>query len=447
MAQTTLRGGAVYNQQLPPSNGLGADTFSGGGSGGNTTYPSGPQTFQPNDRPCSSPYGCGRGGPNYQSGTGRDVYCQDSPGMPQRGPYSHTGTNTPCGLGGGHVVYQPPQQAPAQNADNRYAQGFVDGVGACLVGLITSPYYLLQSAQQATQRVGTAAGYFWEIGIALQRGDVNGAKTIMNLKTEDDRQGFDTFVKSLPRQVSLDPNQPGMSNREIGANQGALLCRFVLIPGIFAAASRIPGGQKPSQTGTGTQQTSSPIGAGPGAPMAVRVAAVRESAGAQVQRGKIFIEPATGKPIINPETGLPLRISARSRVTASFATAIQSDVGEAEAYKAAVFKRGELGLQRPAGANVKGGDFFTAARDANGDIELIVTDVKTSLKGTFPTPKTTIPGSWKDELSDAISPQRLKTGDPAIEAEIQQAYASNRIRLRQLNADYSTGGQGTITGW
>jgi hypothetical protein len=108
LAQTPLRGGAVYNQRLPPGP-PGMDTFSsGGGSRGNTTYRTGTQTFQPNDGPCSSPFGCARGGPGYLGGTGRDVYCQDSPGMPQRGPYSHTGTNTPCGLGGGQMAPQPP---------------------------------------------------------------------------------------------------------------------------------------------------------------------------------------------------------------------------------------------------------------------------------------------------------------------------------------------------
>jgi hypothetical protein len=110
LAQTTLRGGAVYNQRLP-SPAPGMDTFSSGsgGSRGNTTYRTGSQTFQPNDGPCASPYGCGRGGPGYQSGTGSDVYCQNSPGLPQRGPYGWTGTNTPCGPA---FQRQPAQQPP-----------------------------------------------------------------------------------------------------------------------------------------------------------------------------------------------------------------------------------------------------------------------------------------------------------------------------------------------
>jgi hypothetical protein len=100
------------------------DTFSSGGSRGNTTNRTGSQSFQPNDGPCSNPFGCGRGGPGYQ-GTGRDVYCQDSPGMPQRGPYSHTGTNTPCGLRGSQ--YQPPPTAPVmvQPVFNYY---YVNGI-------------------------------------------------------------------------------------------------------------------------------------------------------------------------------------------------------------------------------------------------------------------------------------------------------------------------------
>ena len=65
---------------------------------GNTSYPTGSQSYQPNDGPCNNPYGCGRG---YDTGgawpAGRDVYCQQSPGMPMYGPYRGTGTQTPCG--------------------------------------------------------------------------------------------------------------------------------------------------------------------------------------------------------------------------------------------------------------------------------------------------------------------------------------------------------------
>jgi hypothetical protein len=337
---------------------------------------------------------------------------------------------------------------PQLRRGDGYIQGFLDGVGTCLVGLVTAPYYLVQSALQATQRVGTAAGYFWEVGAALQRGDLEAARAIMKLKTEEDRQNFEAFVRSLPRQVRVSPNDPGMSNREVGAIHGALLCQYVLIPGIAAAASSAPKvrarGATPPEGG---EAISFGGNTGSGAPLAKRLTALRESGGADPQRGEIFINPADGKPIINPETGLPLRISGRSRVPQSFPTAIQSDIGEAEAYKAAVYRREELGLQRPAGSNVPGGDFFTAARDASGNIELIVTDVKTSLRGRFPAPKTTVPGSWKDELREATSPARLQTGDPALDAEIRQAFSAGRIRLRQLNVDYSTAGQGTISGW
>jgi hypothetical protein len=78
-----------------------------------------------------------------------------------------------------------------------------------------------------------------------------------------------------------------------------------------------------------------------------------------------------------------------------------------------------------------------------------------------------MPGTWQSEVQNAVSPARLKlsvkTTDAAgvnplplptsaaelvaLERNIRQAVAQNRVRLRQLNANYSPVGQGTITGW
>lgn len=189
-----------------------------------------------------------------------------------------------------------------------------------------------------------------------------------------------------------------------------------------------------------------------------------ESAGARV---------ASRKP---PDPSIPedyrdFPISARSHVPRSFLTAIRPDIGESEAYKEAML-RGEIGLQRPMDVNVRGVDFITAVRDGSTEIkEIVCTDVKSSEKGRFKRPKNTIPGTWLSEVQAAVAPWRLKlrlintdVSGPlrhtfplpntpaelaALEAKIVQAVQQvpSRIRLRQLNIDYSAMGQGRITGW
>lgn len=100
-----------------------------------------------------------------------------------------------------------------------------------------------------------------------------------------------------------------------------------------------------------------------------------ESAGAEVPARRIHHDSHTGQ---------NFGISARSQTPKSFATAIRADIGESEAYKQALL-RGEIGLQRPMGANVRGVDFITAVREgATGIKNIICTDVKTSERGKFP---------------------------------------------------------------
>ena len=184
---------------------------------------------------------------------------------------------------------------------------------------------------------------------------------------------------------------------------------------------------------------------------------VIESTGATVPARRVFIDPHGG-----PD----LPISARSRTPRSFMTAIRADTGEAEGYKAALL-RGEIGLQRPMGANVPGVDFITAIRDgATGIREIVCTDVKTSGAGSFPAPKTVLPGTWRIEARDATTRPRLclairqtdvaqpsvfpvpdTAGLALLEAAIIRAFAAGLIRLRQLNADFSPSGQGAIAGW
>lgn len=183
-----------------------------------------------------------------------------------------------------------------------------------------------------------------------------------------------------------------------------------------------------------------------------------ESAGAEVPARRIHHDSHTGQ---------NFGISARSQTPKSFATAIRADIGESEAYKQALL-RGEIGLQRPMGANVRGVDFITAVREgATGIKNIICTDVKTSERGKFPIPKQSIPGSWQAEVHAAVARLKLQlrttdaTGSASrifahpptiaelkvLESEVARALRENRVHLRQLNADYSETGNGTISGW
>jgi len=140
---------------------------------------------------------------------------------------------------------------------------------------------------------------------------------------------------------------------------------------------------------------------------------------------------------------------ATAQTERSTITVIRVDVAESEAYKAALPLRREIGLQRPTGANVSGVDFVTAVlRPGSRKVqEVIANDVKASVAGKFPVPKTSVPGSWQAEIQNAVAPGRLNLGDPALEAEIRTAVQQGRVRIRQINVDYSPQGQGQITGW
>jgi hypothetical protein len=153
--------------------------------------------------------------------------------------------------------------------------------------------------------------------------------------------------------------------------------------------------------------------------------AVRESAGARTQEGDFQ--------------------SASAQTNRSFLTAIRADVGESEAYKRAL-EKGEIGLQRPGGANVPGADFITAAEGPDG-IRIYVNDAKTSTTGKFPKDKGPyVKLVWAAEVHNAVA--RLDLGDPVLEARIRKAAADpTRIQVRQINVDYSPAGQGKITGY
>jgi hypothetical protein len=166
---------------------------------------------------------------------------------------------------------------------------------------------------------------------------------------------------------------------------------------------------------------------------------------------KGVIKPGSGsRTFTDPFTGETSPISATAKTSRSMVTSIRADVAENEAYKAAL-GRGEIGLQRPTGANVTGTDFITAiVRPGTRQVrEVLVNDVKASVIGRAPVPKTTIPGSWQIEVNNAVAPGRLNLGDAALENEVRMAVQQGRVRLRQLNVNYSPSshGQGLITGW
>jgi hypothetical protein len=147
----------------------------------------------------------------------------------------------------------------------------------------------------------------------------------------------------------------------------------------------------------------------------------------------------------DPFTGLQFPISGRASSPRALRTAIRADIGESEAYKQAL-SRGEIGLQRPMGANVPGVDFITAILDKEtGFAEIVVTDVKTTEVGRFPRPKHTLPGTWEAEVAEALN--RLSLNDLPLENQIRAAFQQGRVRMRQLNANYSRAGKGVITGW
>ena len=129
-------------------------------------------------------------------------------------------------------------------------------------------------------------------------------------------------------------------------------------------------------------------------------------------------------------------------------TAIRSDVAESQAYGTAL-QKGEIGLQRPQGSNVKGADFITARVGSNGTVDVIVTDVKASTVGKFPKPAATVPPSWLAEVQAAVAPARLGLNDPVLEGQIRAAVQAGRVLPRQVNVDYSPTpqGQGTMTGF
>lgn len=143
-----------------------------------------------------------------------------------------------------------------------------------------------------------------------------------------------------------------------------------------------------------------------------------------------------------------LPVMATARASRALVTSIRADMGESAAYQEAL-RRGEIGLQRPCGANVQGVDFVTAARDAHGVMWVYATDVKTTTTGARPPrPRIGLPTEWRNEASAAAL--RVRLHDLKLAQEIKDAAQHGRIALRQVRVDYSrVSAQGVLpmSGW
>jgi hypothetical protein len=127
---------------------------------------------------------------------------------------------------------------------------------------------------------------------------------------------------------------------------------------------------------------------------------------------------------------------------------IRATQGEAEAYKEAL-RQGEIGLQRPGKVSEGGVDFITATENRiNGEVTILITDVKTSTIGKFPAAQSgLIPIEWGREVEAAVASGRLDLGNKGLENRVRDAFRAGRVFPRQINVDYSPKGQGKISGF
>jgi hypothetical protein len=297
----------------------------------------------------------------------------------------------------------PPASATCAPGADRFLSGVQDGTRLC--------------ARSFENLVGAV--------LALVQGDFVRSLELLGIEHSDVATQFLTAIANdLTAPLATEPLTPYANGYRISRR----ICTYATI---WRPRARNPavGPQSPSNSAPVLQARSWPRGL--------------ESGGANVWIGKYLVDPCTGQ---------RFPIMGRSRVPSSYATSTVANKGESLSYHEARFTQGEIGLQAPAGANVPGADFITAARSpTTGLMEIIVTDVKTSMKGDFPIPKTTIPGSWRTEVLDAIG--RLQLGDAELETEIVDAVMNNRVRLRQLNVDLGSATQDiarqsvNISGW
>ncbi|MBR0345987.1 MAG: hypothetical protein IJI03_12095 [Rudaea sp.] len=419
--------GVVGNPNCPPP------TLPGGGHPRNWSCPTGTQN--PGGRPPLSGYAETSPGPGGTApGPAQNGRGTPSPGQGDPGKWLRTGAgsaataacfpggySTTNGVAGGYNFCANPTlrgapsgcrcfsktpstpwpwEAPAQ-AQNRQTQG--------------EPDPFLAGVRDGTR--GCAVGYENLVAAAgaFGRGDFVRAQTLLGIdKTDIARQFLIALAGDLQTPVVGKPPTPYANGYRISRR----LCMYATL---WQPKAGKPGTVAPPRSW----------------------AKGLESAGADAWAGQYHVDPFSGE---------RFQVMGRSRVPASHATSTNANKGESLAYHEARFDQGEIGLQAPAGANVAGVDFITAARQAGtGLMEIIVSDVKTSMKGNFPAAKSVLPGTWRAEVLDAV--QRLRLGDAGLEGEIADALTQNRIRMRQLNVDLAPGAQGrsgqpvNISGW
>lgn len=138
------------------------------------------------------------------------------------------------------------------------------------------------------------------------------------------------------------------------------------------------------------------------------------------------------------EPGSHQGVSATAKTARSQTTSIRADLGEISGYKARL-ERGEIGLERPQGANRPGPDYITAARGADGKMWININDAKARVRASssFGRTKSALPETWKEAVDDAVSPLRLRLRDPKLEAEIREAWRQGRFRIRRDTIDFS----------
>jgi hypothetical protein len=136
-------------------------------------------------------------------------------------------------------------------------------------------------------------------------------------------------------------------------------------------------------------------------------------------------DPHAGKEVFEPKGALRTGIDATN--------------AEFDVFNDLVHKTGEIGIQSPGHANVKGIDFITANRNAAGEMEIFVNDATINRAKDV---KTSMPANWRAELNDALS--RLDLGPHSeLQAEIAEAAKDvKRIKMRTFLVERTP--QGTL---
>lgn len=179
---------------------------------------------------------------------------------------------------------------------------------------------------------------------------------------------------------------------------------------------------------------------GPGAKTDPVLAAATKAQTAGKDAKPVVIESSEASP-----KGSTFVAARAEKASAVKTTAIPADLGEAAAYKAAL-GAGEIGLERPQGVNVAGrADFVTAVRDRAGKLWIVANDAKTLVKADSATASGMKPG-WDAQVKAAVD--RAKFEDPALGAEIRQAYAEGRVWFRKVTVDRRpiAGSMGQVSG-